>query len=647
MRDVIRPHAAAAAPGRSVRSWRRRLALLAAAPLGLLAILPGRAEAAIAECTTASLRAAAAPGTTIADITNLGPAGMPKTLQGAVDIPANALGDGAPEYCFVTGSVVTNPKTGKTANFAAALPTKADWNGKFLFEGCGGNCGTVFFSKPPAGALRRGYPVFATDDGHVAKIGPSERLWRQSETSWAITAPGKRDEDTTADFFYRAVHSVVAAGKALTRKYYGAVKLSYAYYQGCSDGGREGMVELDRYPADFDGIIAGDPYFDIGGEIVNSLAGIQVQLRSAGAALSPALLSQVDKIVMAKCDAADGVTDGLIQNPAQCSFDPAKDLPKCGAAGGGQCFSQDQINSLSAMLSAVTDPDGKIVYPGYSVSNLNDAGPYVDNLEYWLGMPTPPDGLLGPDPWSRNPAGQPQSWYWSSQTIRYLIYADEPGFDALKTPGIEFKASGGGPIGGFHAIIPKATLARLQSRSAAGDGDDPAAAAAFLRQGRKLIMYSGFADGDITPYRTTLYYRALAKLQGGYGNLQANARLFMVPGMAHCGGGPGPNFFGQSFAPPPRAGASDGPENDVIAALESWVEKGRAPQSIVATKYADDNPTHPVQRTMPLCPFPAMARYKGSGDVKDAGNWACPADDKGLLEIGPAGHEAGADSDPH
>jgi feruloyl esterase len=401
------------------------------------------------------------------------------------------------------------------------------------------------------------------------------------------------------------------------------------------------MVELARFPADFDGIIAGDPYFDIGGEIVGSLVAVQAQLRTPQAALTPAQLSQVDRIVNANCDAADGVSDGLIQNPARCEFDPRKDLPKCGAdATGEQCFTQDQINSLSAMFSALTDPAGKVIYPGYPVADLNDAGPTVDNLAFWVAFREPPDTLQGPEPWSRNPAGRPLGWSFANPTMRYLIYADEAGFNTLETPGITFSATGAGPVDGFHAVVPRATSARLMQKSAAGNGNEPAAAAAYFQQGRKLILYHGLADGDITPYRTIQYYETLAKLHGGYGTTQNTALLFLVPAMAHCGGGPGPNVFGQTGV----VRATESADNDVLAALESWVEKGHAPKSIVATKYDQDDPKRAVLRTMPLCPFPAMARYKGAGDINAAGSWSCSTADQRLLDVGHAGRQAGSDA---
>ncbi len=604
-------------------------------PLGLCALLlaAAAAQAAGLECTVQAVRGAAPPGMTITDITDVGPHDRLKTTEGVLDVPAGSLGDGAPEYCFVTGRVVTNPDTHKTANFAAALPLKSRWNGKFLFQGCGGNCGTAFLGTPSAASLWRGYPIFATDDGHENRGSPDKRLWPQSESSWAVVSPGHRDEDAITDFFYRAVHAVVSVGKQFTQQFYGGA-LQRSYYEGCSDGGREGMVELARYPADFDGIVAGDPYFDIGAEIVESLAGVQVQLRTPTASISHAQMLKINALVDAKCDAVDGVKDHLIQDPGRCNFDPHRDLPACKAASANDdCFNKDQLDSLSSIWSGITNPAGKPVYPGYPVSDVS-SNLHADDLEYWLGFQGSVDTATGPEPWTSHPEQQAEAWYWVNQTTRYLVYADQPGFNSLTTPGITFGTALNDTS--FHAMISDKTLAFMQRRVAAGNGNVPAESAEFLRQNRKLILYHGYSDGDITPFRTIQYYRSLAKRYGGYAQLQKNARLFMVPGMAHCGAGAGPNSFGQGGNARPGTAA-----NDIISALEAWVEKDQAPTAIVATKFEHDDPTGKVLRTMPLCPFPAMARYAGKGDVNDAANWSCAATDKRLLEKGHAGQKAG------
>ncbi len=611
----------------------RALALTRAILLlvGLWSLAPLKASASIPRCTVAAVAAMAPPGMSIGAIPNFSGKNE-AALQshgGVMDIPANDWAPGSPEFCLITGSVVTSrPK--KTANFAAVLPATTDWNGKFMFQGCGGNCGVV--PTPTLSLLRKGYPIFATDGGHISPPG----LGGAMSANWAVAGPNTRDEERVTDFFYRATHAVTVAGKALVLAYYKSPTLRHAYFNGCSDGGRDAMVELDRFPDDFDGVIAGDPYFDIPAEVVNSLVTAQAQLRSADAALTPAQFRQVDKILDEDCDLADGVKDGLIQNPALCAFDPQTSLPVCSGSG---CFSPDQVSALSIIFSAVTDPTGRVIYPGYPTSNVaEDGGAFADHLAFWAGFKSAPDQISGPEPW-RRPENQPIAWAFANQTMRYLIYADVTGFDALKTPGITFEEGARASGGGLHAVIPQTTVDWLTKQTSAGNGDDPSAALAFFRRGHKLIMYHGYADGDITPYRTIQYYRALAKSYGGYDGLKESARLFMAPGMAHCSGGPGPNSFGQ-------AGFNSGrPESDIVAALEAWVENGRAPASIVATKFEANAPSGAIQRSMPLCPFPAMARYSQVGDVNKAENWTCPVKDRGLLGEGKAGRNAGADAD--
>lgn len=563
----------------------------------------------------------------------------PSLPGGVQDIAASGA---TPEYCAVTGSVVTNAATGKTANFLMQLPS--NWNGKFLFSGCGGNCGIV--RTPPIAGLQHGYAVAATDDGHIAN---AEGLF---DGSWAVTAPGVINQDAVTDYYYRAVHTVTVAGKQLATNFYGQVigaaqSLSRSYYTGCSDGGREGMVEVDRYPADFDGVITGDPFFDIRGQNIASLQVINVQLRSPSAVVPPALLSIVDQVVSSQCDAADGVQDGLIQNPGACHFNPQRDLPRCsGDTPGTNCFTQDQIDSVSVFMSAATDPSGREIHPGYPVGDWNDAP--GNNVAAYTKFPFTPINPAGPEPWGDGQG--PNGWLAGDGVFRYLAYADEPGYNSLTTLGMYFardNATGllaqieagldalfavasaraaGDPLDRvtfFHAVIPDATVQFIDSRTYRGDGDVPRAAARFLGQGRKLIMYHGFSDGWITPFTTIQYYRALASLAGGYDELEKNARLFMVPGMYHCSGGPGPNTF------------------DTLTAIENWVEKGTAPEAIVATKYTNDTQAQGVARTMPLCKFPDVAHYDGSGSVNDAANWTCPPNDTSLLRIGFDGIQAG------
>ncbi|GBQ70732.1 feruloyl esterase [Ameyamaea chiangmaiensis NBRC 103196] len=519
------------------------------------------------------------------------------------------------DLCLVTGDMALGEGQDDRANFAGVLPTH--WNGKILQVGCGGNCGTVFLGPAPLGWVSRGYAVWATDDGHVAHSSPAPRLWSVSESRWAVDKDGKPDQARQTAFFYRAVHGLAVQARQWTAAFYGN-RPETAYFAGCSDGGREALVEAERYPDDFDGILAGDPYFDIEGEALSAAAGVLAQMRTPDAALTDEQWHLADQVMTERCDATDGVRDGLIQNPARCDFIAERDLPRCGADATGACFTKAQAQSLDIALSAMTDSTGHTVYPGYPSSNLADGGPMVDNLRYWLGFSTVPGG------W-RDAASQPQAWYYGNQTLRYLGGIDDP---AISFSGTE---------GTAHAVVKHEVLATLQSRVAAGDGTDEKTLDAFLRAGHRLVLYHGLADGDITPYRTLNVYRALARRQGGYARLQQHAVLFAVPGMAHCGGGPGPNTFGQSGA----VAAEGKPDGDVLSLLDVWVRTGHRPERLVASHAADGIPTNPVDRTMPLCPFPAMARYVGHGDVNDAENWRCEQSDQRMLASGPAGVKAG------
>ena len=596
------------------------------------------AQTEAAACTAESLRSIAPPGVTIADIPNLfGSPGLPRTSNGVAHVPADALGKGSPEFCLVTGTMVTHPQTHKTAHFAAGLPSRRLWNDKFLFQGCGYNCGIVL--APSIGQIGKGYPVWSTDDGHIANPGPNERLAAATDATWATLSPGRSNSDAVSDFMYRAVHTVTEIGKVLTSRFYAATRLEHSYFIGCSDGGREGMVELSRFPNDYDGIVAGAPYFDMSNEILTTLVGIQAQLRTRNASIPLPLYAKLGREITARCDAADGTSDGLIQDPARCGFDPERDLPRCtDGSDTSQCFSPEQIDTLNVIFSAITKPSGQVVYPGWSISDPQD------NLALWLGFHAPANDTNGPDPWSDNPGQQPLGWYWSSGTLKHIVYDAAPGFNPLKTPGVTF---GRDPIRGYHAIILPDTVTHITHRTQAGSGATPSDAAAYLRQGRKLIMYHGYSDGLITPYRTIQYYRSLASLHGGYGNLQRDAELFMVPNMGHCWGGPGPNVFGQTRGIEPGANGPTDAQHDVLTALERWVEDGERPARLIATKYENDDASKPIVRSMPLCPFPAMARYAGKGDINEPANWSCSAADASLDEAGPVGVRAGVNAPLH
>ena len=526
-----------------------------------------------------------------------------------------------PAYCQVQGSFVTNPKTGKTANFLATLP--ANWNGKYLQLGCSGHCGNFAVSDPstsfvtittqgyPNQIMVKGYAAFATDEGHVGFAGGS----------WAVKGPGKVDEDAITDFYYRADKVLAHMGKAFTTAFYAKLsgtpqKIAHAYFNGCSGGGRDALVAASYFPEEFDGIIAGSPY-DLMGRGVSAVGTSVATLRSPDARISDAQLALVDKIVKAQCDALDGVKDGLIQNPAACNFKAERDLPKCSEGkAGDECFTKAQIETASTVLSAVTDEHGALVEPGYTVSELQNA----------FAPPKPPADPTAADPWPDNGSQDGGLYVLGNADLKVFAHKNDPAFSSRSI--FSYRAGGPGPVTDFHAVVPQSEVATVMAEGRPGTGHYPENAANLIKLNRKLLIWHNFSDEKLTPYDSINYYKKLAKLHGGYSKLQANVRLFLIPGSGHCSmSGIGPNNF------------------DALTAMENWVEKHQAPDALPARLFSTKSPmvdwSKKPLRSMPLCKFPEMARYSGKGDVNDAANWSCPAGDKSLLKVGESGRQAG------
>jgi feruloyl esterase len=352
-------------------------------------------------------------------------------------------------------------------------------------------------------------------------------------------------------------------------------------------------MEAMRYPDDFDGIIAGAPYLDIRVH----LAGYKNAKAFLNAFIPPALLPAIDAAIKTNCDAADGVLDGLIQNPAKCSFDPDTLVPGT--------LTQAQADALEIFFRAVRDEDGDMVFPGSSVSDLSDNsgfGGFIPWAEFG-----PPLNPMAAQPWGN---AAPLSWRAADGVIRYMVERDS-----------NFNSNLGWPE--TEGIVAQEALKRFDRMTRLGATDEPKRLSRYVRQGKKLILYHGFGDQTLSPFGTTLFYERLAHHHGGYSEIQENARLFMAPGLLHCAGGPGPNAF------------------ETLTALEDWVERGVAPNTIIATHYVNNNPALGVDRTMPLCTFPEQARYSGSGNINDASNWTCPKRDRRLLQMGANGVLAG------
>ena len=509
-----------------------------------------------------------------------------------------------PAYCQVTGSFVTNPKTGKTANFLASFP--ANWNGKYLQSGCSAHCGQFYVSNPalppitvtaqgyPGQIIEKGYAHFATDEGHVGMDGGK----------WAIRKDGTVDQDYVDDFLYRSDRVLADMGKEFTKAFYARAsgspaRLSRSYFNGCSGGGRDAMVVASYFPEEFDGIIAGSPY-DIAGVGYQSSAIGLLASKDPKSVVSSAQLAFMDTIVKAKCDAADGVKDGVIQNPAACNFRPEKDLPVCsGDTAGGQCFTKAQINMISTITTAVTDEKGNILQPGYTVSELGvSGGPGLSGL--------------------------------GDATQKIFVHKSDPNFSLASN--YVFRDGGPGAVTGYRAVYPAAEAARVKAALRLGMGHLVGNADRLMKSNTRMLMWHNFSDEALTPYMSINWYKKMAATYGGYGNVQNKVRLFMIPATSHCSiSGNGPNSF------------------DALSTMENWVEKGRAPDAlrakVMARQFTPGAPPAAAMKypnaTQTLCKFPEMARYSGKGDLKDAANWSCSPTDKRLLTVGESGRQAG------
>ncbi|HET7826331.1 MAG TPA: tannase/feruloyl esterase family alpha/beta hydrolase [Anaeromyxobacter sp.] len=558
---------------------------VAVAALLALAV-PASARAAVA-CDAAALGALRVPGVTVLQAT-----------------PVAALG-GNPAFCSVVAAVATSGMGAPDGSATVLLDLPSGWNGKFLFFGTGGLAGVL---SPSANApdvvtaLARGYATANTDTGHQGNgLTPADGLGKVTDGRWALRDDGSPDEAKLADYFFRATHQATIAGKAFTSAFYGA-PVRRAYFDGCSNGGRQALVEASRFPEDYDGIIAGAPFFDI--RIVMGGANFEKTLLRSPATYVPfQLLPGVDRAIVASCDAADGVADGLIQNPGACAFDPASLV--CAGGNGAGCLTALQAETLRAYFTALRDDDGKILYTGAAVGDLDAFG----GLDLWGVGFVPPADFAASEPWGNlgfTPA--PITWQFVDHIMKFIV-ARDPAF-AVR----DFPADAG--------VVSDAGVALFDARTAAGSARDPEAYRRFLREGRKLLLYHGYSDPALPAFRTVRLYEALARTQGGRHRLADGARLFMVPGMQHCGGGSGPNVF------------------DTLSALEAWVEQGKAPDAIVAAHFQGNDPTKGIDRSMPLCPFPTQATYDGKGDPTKAASWSCRPNGK-LLRVGPNGVQAG------
>lgn len=393
--------------------------------------------------------------------------------------------------------------------------------------------------------------------GSIGYAAMAEALRRGYATSSTDTGHvggsasfGMGHPEKVIDFAYRSEHEMAVTSKAVINAYYGSAP-KFSYWNGCSAGGRQAMKEAQMFPDDFNGIIAGSPGLDWSGRTAQAVR-IAQSLQNEQARLTPAKTQVLHSAVMAACDELDGVKDGLIENPLACKFDPG--VLVCKGGEEPACLTQAQVDTARLIYSPIVDPKTKQEIPGLA-----------------------PGSELG---WTD------MGWSASARAtgldhFRYLVFSD-PQWDVQK-------------------FSVAADVARLrEGPSGAIDAPDPNLKP-FFDRGGKLIQYHGWADPQITPLASVAYFNRVAAANGGASKVHASYRLFMAPGMGHCGGGAGPNDF------------------DELIALEQWVEQGKAPDMIPATHSANGK----VDRTRPLCPFPQVASYKGSGSIDDAANFVC------------------------
>jgi len=488
-----------------------------------------------------------------------------------------AAADAVPSHCLVEGSVATKGDGAPpgSARFLVQLPDA--WQQRFFFMGVGGNAGRfvpAVNAVDRASALGKGYAVIVEDSGHVGN---------GKDAAWVRKPNGARDEAKVADFFYRAAHDVTVSGKRFAQAYYAAPVL-HAYFDGCSTGGRMALMEAERYPTDFDGIIAGDPAMDYRSTLLRFTVQ-KAALSSPAAYLTPATLKMIDKLVANRCDAIDGARDELIQDPARCPV-TAKDL-MCHDGAATDCLTPEQTMVLKAYTTPLHDRHGHLLYPGYAITNLS--GPH--GMSAWSTGDTAPNLAQAEAPWGSDQDAAPSGWTYARQALSFWMGLGE--HQSLLALDVDPKTS----------TVGDKLLEQVDKTFGPAETKNAGKLLPFIHQGRKLIIYHGVSDPAIPAARSKMFYADVADMMHGMAKAEENVRLFLVPGMQHCSGGVGPDQF------------------DTLSAIEAWVEHGQAPDAIAATTKPDSATPH----SLPLCAFPRQARYAGKGAVTDAANWACAA----------------------
>jgi feruloyl esterase len=501
------------------------------------------ASTAWAQQSCESLQNAAMLGIAITSAVSIPAGSFTLPTGGAPGGPAPTVQ--APAFCRVAATV------GKEVRIELWMPQQ--WNHKLLGVGNGGMAGSISYTamvKP----LQQGYATSSTDTGHQGS---------GTDGTWALG-----NYERIVNFADRGTHLMAEADKVILKAFYSA-QPAHSYFNGCSQGGHEAMIEAQRYPADFDGIIAGDPannwtHHYIGGHLSTALA-------MEGDGYIPAnKIHILADAVNNQCDALDGIKDGVLNDPRRCHFDP--DILLCKGSDTSQCFTREQVAAIRKIWTGLRTPEGQVIYPGLV-----------------------PGGEAGPGGWAGyvtgNAPGQGRHALLGVPFFKFMVFED---------PNWDFKTFKFTAADGFDSDIDY-TDSKLGALFNAVNPD----LSQFKARGGKLIHYHGWSDPDITPLNSINYYQSVTRAQGGDAHgLESTVqfyRLFMVPGMQHCGGGPGATAF------------------DMIEPLDNWADKGVAPSKVIASHLTNGL----VDRTRPLCPYPQEAQWNGTGSTDDATNFVC------------------------
>lgn len=472
-----------------------------------------------------------------------------------------------PARCVV--KAVARPTKDSEIRVEVWLPPNAGWNGKYMQVGNGGWAGRI----PNSGlamAIQRGYATAGTNGGHEYEDA--------LPAGWAIGHPEK-----LIDFGYRALRETTAAAKSLIESHYGK-PAARSYFVGCSDGGREGLMEAQRYPEDFDGIVAGAPANDWSNLCTGFVWNQQALLKDPASLIPLAKLPAIQKAALVACDGDDGVKDGLIEDPRTCRFNP--EVLLCKGPESAECLTAPQVAAVKKIYAGPKNPrTGEQIFPGY-----------------------PPGHEAIPGAWRPWIISSPQE-----RSVQMWFGNSFFGQAVFETPKWDFKSLN------FDTDVALA----LQKAGTVLNSTNPDMRT-FRARGGKLIQYHGWADAAIAPLTSIDYYDKVRSFLAKYPDARSSGgvadfyRLFMVPGLGHCFSGIGPKSFGNDGNQ-----FNGDPERDVISALERWVEKGIAPDHLIGTGTAPTDKTKPMTRR--LCPYPQVARYNGTGDPNLAASFSCQA----------------------